>query len=457
MQSTTPFEQSPSNHLPLNPQLKCGETYLPPDTTFHNNDVNDDDDDNDTDFYHHVQSYNFHVTLPPPPPNNAIANNNAATPTATRQTLEFYSRERSSGTGILHPHHDDEMTTLDTVYDGPMDPHFFERGFYLEAKTGFQVWPGSRLLLEALLCDLPPAVNDAGAAACGGGNGDSLKRLRYWQKRLRPTSTTTTTTVKPLHILEVGSGIGVVGTTLAAAGGHVLMTDLPVLVHHGIRPNLLRNRKKTNVSSAQVDHVTTNDNDKSNAASSFSFLATLHPIEQGTTTTMTHPIPIGSGYARPTVLDWFQPIRDQLASTTVSNIHVIVACDCIFLTKIVDPLLDTVGQIFDCCMERDRADRRINDAAGGGEEDGREGTTTTCLFTYQKRNLSGVFISLEELLRRIETRGWSVRCLAWRKVMVEEDGEHDLYLFEMSSRRGCADDGWGRCDSMEVPCEEKKE
>ncbi|KAL7516178.1 hypothetical protein ACHAWX_001223 [Stephanocyclus meneghinianus] len=361
--SSSPFEQSPSNHLPINPQLKCGESYISPDGPLH-----DDDDD--------VRSYRFHVALPPShdvPP------------------LDFRSRERSSGTGVLRPR-SDETTSLDTAYDGPMDPHFFERGFYLEAKTGFQVWPGSRFLLEALLCDLPVGEDDA-----------AWDRLTCWQNRLRRSSSSS---VRPLRILELGSGMGVVGTTLAAAGGRVLVTDLPVLVRHGIRPNLRRNRTKP-----REDDLASDRDDEAPS----SFLTALHPEEEE----RCPPVPVGRGYARPAVLDWFRPVESQLAASVVSDVDLVVACDCIFLEKIVDPLLDTLESIF----------RSSRDAA--------------CLFTYQRRNLMGVFIGLEELLRRIEERGWSVRCLAWRKIVVEEDGEHDLYLFETFSRTSKDLDGSG--------------
>ena len=90
------FEQSPLNHLPVNKTLSCSEEWLQ-----RGSDIDDED----------VEPYRFHVTLP--------------VTVASGRKLTFYSRERSSGTGILSP--DEEMTGLETVYDGPMDPHFFER------------------------------------------------------------------------------------------------------------------------------------------------------------------------------------------------------------------------------------------------------------------------------------------------------------------------------------------
>jgi len=44
----------------------------------------------------------------------------------------------------------------------------------------------------------------------------------------------------------------------------------------------------------------------------------------------------------------------------------------------------------------------------------------------------GLFIQLEELLDMIEERGWSVECVAWRDVEVEDDGIHQNYLFQVT-------------------------
>ena len=192
------FEQSPSNHLPINDALLFKEEWVEPGSNGHDVDLD---------------PFCLYVTLP------------STLTTAAGTLLAFSSSERSSDTGILSP--DEETTALETTFDGRLDPHFFEKGYELEAKTGFKVWPGSRLILQALLSP---------------SGGSEFGRLKYWQERLLNSS-------KPLNILELGAGIGVVGGSLAAAGADVLMTDLSVLTKYGMSPNLMRNEnpsRKTN-------------------------------------------------------------------------------------------------------------------------------------------------------------------------------------------------------------------
>ena len=299
MQSS--FEADTANHIPINSDLKCGEEV-------HNVGSDDDEDDD------HFDPITFHITLP------------------TQVRLDFNCRDKSSGvllpTEQKLPEHDEGDDNMNMN-----DPYFFERGFSLEAKTGFQAWPGSRLMIEAFTCN---SKND---------------RLQHWQTRLRG-----------LKILELGSGIGLVGTSLAAAGGNVVITDLPVLVNHAIIPNIKRN---------------------------------ANGIKQG------------EGSAKGLVLDWFKPISEQLSRNQIRSFDVLVACDGLFLKKLIDPFLDRISELFN------------------------QSPAKSLLFTYQRRNMLGLFTTLEDLMERIERRGWGIACLAWRTIVVEDDGEHTLFLFEV--------------------------
>ena len=302
MQSSL-FESDTANNIPINSDLKCGEEW-----TVHNVDYDDEEDDD------HFAPITFHITLP------------------TQVRLDFNCRDKSSG--VLLPTSELKLPERDEGDDNNMnDPFFFERGFSLEAKTGWQVWPGSRLMIEAFTCN------------------SKNERLQHWQTRLIG-----------LKILELGSGIGLVGVSLAAAGGNVVITDLPVLVNHAIIPNIKRNASA---------------------------------IEQG------------EGSAKGLVLDWFKPISEQLSRDQIRSFDVLVACDGLFLKKLIDPFLDRISELF------------------------AQSPAKSLLFTYQRRNMLGLFTTLEDLMERIERRGWGIACLAWRTIVVEDDGEHTLFLFEV--------------------------
>ncbi|KAL3757422.1 hypothetical protein ACHAWU_005153 [Discostella pseudostelligera] len=314
------FIPNPSCNVPINPDIQCGEQW----NSDQHNYLCDDDN--------YQGPITFHITLP-----------------ILRKKLEFSCRDKSAG--VLLP--SESTLVLNSGENDMIDPFFFEKGFYLEAKTGFQPWPGTRLMVEAFIC----MKND---------------RMKYWQSRLVNND---------LTILELGAGVGIVGTCLAAMGGKVMVTDLSVLVENGIRPNLQRNG--INVGDNVLDHP--------------DFFLKSREYTQ-----------IGDGWAQAAAVDWREPVADQLPESTTSTIDLIIACDCLFLRKLIDPLLSILSTLFQYSLRRPKF-----------------------LFTFQRRNMKGVFISIEELLQRIEGRGWSVECVAWRHVAVDGDGDQELYLFEV--------------------------
>lgn len=315
------FIPHPSCNTPTNPDIKCGEKWDPVDSLY---------DDDET----HHGPITFHITLP-----------------TMHRKLKFNCRDKSAG--VLLP--SETALVLTSCEDVVNDPFFFEKGFYLEAKTGFQPWPGTRLMVEAFICM-------------------KNERMKYWQSRLINND---------LTILEFGAGVGIVGTCLAAMGGKVMLTDLSVLVENGIQPNLKRN-------GTNACEVAESDHD-------FDFFLKSREYSH-----------IEEGWAQAAVVDWRESITDQLPRSTTSAIDVIIACDCLFLRKLVDPLLSILSTLFRHSLKCPKF-----------------------LFTFQRRNMKGVFISIDELLQQIEDRGWSAQCIAWRPVIVDGDGDQELYLFEV--------------------------
>ncbi len=72
----------------------------------------------------------------------------------------------------------------------------------------------------------------------------------------------------------------------------------------------------------------------------------------------------------------------------------------------------------------------------------------------------GLFIQLEELLGRIEERGWTLECVAWRNVDIEDDGTHQNYLFQVTpgERSGLLDGSYAadRATLNEILIEDEK-
>lgn len=328
------FAADASLFRPVSSELVCGEEWIheegaPP--------SGDEDYEDDDDLFPII----FHITFP---------RGHAAS-----GRLEFGCRDASCGVLI-----GEEARAPKASNDGRVDPLFFEKGFYLEAKTGFQIWPGSRIIVEALTCP---------------GSYSASPELLAWQSRV----------ARGANVVEIGAGLGAVGACLAAAGANALVTDLRVLVEHSILPNLKRNARA--------------DRGNRGAAGCPPFLAA----------SSSPALRIGRGHAGAAVLDWAKPLTSQLPAMTSGGIDLIVGCDCMWMKRLVGPVLSVVGDAFVASAARDPA----------------------FLFTFQRRGLINVFSDIDSVRSEVRARGWTCSCLAWRTITIDEDGENEVYLFEV--------------------------
>ena len=286
-----------------------------------------------------------------------------------------------------------------------VDSNFFSDGYSLFAMTGKQVWPGARLVVEALTagwCQTETRNDNAhnDKAHHGGmipnynNPTDALKiwQDRFWKQQQQPHHDIKDikggTSTKPLRILELGSGIGFLGTALAAAGAHVTMTDLSVLVEYWIRPNIRRN-------AAAVHRV---KNTQTTEAPANNWLS--------------HATRIGHGYADGKTLDWTKPVQQQLSDDSLQGMDLIVACDCLLLVSLLTSFCDTLQSLFDRCMN------------------------ASCLLTYQPRSPNSLYTTFDQVLLALQDRGWTVSCLAWRRVCMGkydngQDEWNDVYLIQV--------------------------
>jgi len=281
------------------------------------------------------------------------------------QGLEFSCREPSCG--ALEQN---EQAAVLGDDDYTVDPNFFDEGYTSAGATGFKIWTGSRLLIETLAWR---HVSD----------GERLKQLQFDFEH-------------GANVVELGAGVGVVGSYLASVGANVLLTDLHTLVDNAIDQNLKRNAGKSDPKECPT---------------------WLQP----------HGRNIGKGWADCVELDWTISLEDQLTEEQITEIDYIVASDVVFLVGMLEPLLETVAAIFAKCKER------------------RSRRQPTFILSFQRRDSkdgedSASFTTVRRILTCVEQRGWKLDCLAWRQVQIKKEVNNEIvadttevFVYEITS------------------------
>lgn len=319
-----------------------------------------------------------------PPPSSALTRN-----------LKFNCRKRSIGVLVEEEAKVDDKD-LEEAYE-TVDPNFFDAGYTLAGATGFQIWAGTRLLLETLTW--PPSTTTDSTYV-------EHPLLTYWREQITHHSRPQLGGWKPLRVLELGAGIGVVGTNLSAAGAHVLMTDLTTLVENATYPNILAN--------CNNHHTTLGDKNVMNTPPILCDTSTDTSNEYSDCPPWLQPlpgVPIGEGWAATTPLDWTQPVSKQIYPHQYQNVDLIVASDCVWLVSMLHALLDTVAYIF-----------HQTTAASS--------KPPTLLLSFQRRDTtegdtSATFTTINRVIQSVQARGWKMECLAWRKVFLDSENKMD--------------------------------
>jgi len=490
--------------------------------------VEDDEEfDGDDDYTGRVVvAFRCRLELPPPVPfpssSSSILTTTLTTTAATESSaattvveLEFRCRDGSVGVlredenrsrrrrraaaqqveEVLDSQQDDEEEEFTSV-----DPNFFDRGYTLAGRTGFQVWAGTRMLVEALLSatgSMVPSSSRHGdedrrspSFAGNSGEDDSSRRrqrLEYWQRMLfegAPSTSTSSPTGshrrrrRPLRVLELGSGVGVAGTALASVGAEVLLTDLPTLVKHSLRPNLRRNDNKRRGRSSDGNDDTI-DPDQNPPTWLLRQLSERRrpqecPETSATAGKMADVVaPIGRGWAAAAPLDWTRPVREQLPALFSSRddeaagnggVDLIVASDCVWLKSMLDALLDTVSCIFEesvaaaaaakirsvssngstsppsFLMSFQRRDPAAADSGSGSSGDIRENHSSS---SSSNNSSSSMFTTASGVAEAVRHRGWTIDCLATSTVAgcpttaatAASSKTSEVFLFEIRSQK----------------------
>eukprot|EP00756_Hemistasia_phaeocysticola_P006946 Hpha_TRINITY_DN14061_c0_g1::TRINITY_DN14061_c0_g1_i1::g.44374::m.44374 len=171
-----------------------------------------------------------------------------------------------------------EVRRKDLEEEDGQDPCFFDPDYSVAAATGFTLWEGGRLLVSLLQGPL----------------GERLEGKR---------------------VLELGAGIGLAGLCAAAAGAHVLVTDLPAIVYGVIEPNIARN-------SAATGGVT---------------CGAWHSF---------NPIGCRGGSAKGMPLDWNVGVGEQGGDGCCPlEAEVVMAAEVVWLDELIEPFANTAAAL----------------------------------------------------------------------------------------------------------------
>jgi predicted nicotinamide N-methyase len=297
---------------------------------------------------------------------------NCAFPTTGKDGASF--RRYQFSFGCRRPSHGvltaEETKIEEGGFDDSVgDPNFFDKGYTLAASTGFCVWAGARFMLDSLVSA-----------------STSEPTLTMWQRRMEAGA----------RVIELGAGVGLLGTGLAAAGAQVLMTDLPSLVDYAIRPNIRRNAKQLF------------DEDHDEPASLLPAAPPQWLAEAGGGSS-NEVRKIGKGWAAATPLDWSQPLCTQIHKDQLQAIDVIVASDCAWLPELLDMQIGIVAELF-------------------------ENGASSFLMAFQRRDRnvgSTIFTSIDHLLQVVQERKWTISNIAWRPVTLADGTETDVRVIEI--------------------------
>jgi len=317
--------------------------------------------------------------------------------------------------------------------DDFVDPNFFDDDYSVAATTGVcRVWEGAAVLVRHL------------------GECEALRA------RLRGR-----------RVLELGAGVGLCGLAAAAAGAHVLLTDLPAVVDEVLWENVRRNRREDDDRDGDGDGEDERRGEAP-ATSATSAPTTAYPPSSSSSTWSGATVPIvgpGRGTAASQALDWTKPVAAQLESQSQiardalsradaeraagdaaaeafwrrradpprdpRRAAILLAAECVWLRELVEPFAETCAALLrprgdaEACVLafRDRSSaHRVPGSSGGGGSDVRSGGVV--------QHSGGAFVPAAAVLEAFAARGCG--CATTATFPSEEDEGFFVHIFEIT-------------------------
>jgi hypothetical protein len=123
--------------------------------------------------------------------------------------------------------------------------------------------------------------------------------------------------------VELGSGIGLLGLCAAAAGAHMLLTDVPSVVDATLGPNVERSGALVGSADCGGGGGKSGGGGRAWAGARF----------------------VGAGTAAAQPLDWFEPLGASVPPAQPNDARdaeVVLAAECVWLQELVPPFVETV-------------------------------------------------------------------------------------------------------------------